>query len=65
MVPEFWKLLFDQLIGYNSAYSLNKTENVEVFIQPATGKPEPDPVLISAYVSYTRQYTDFLRSFHP
>ena len=65
IVPEFWKLLFDQLIGYNLAYSLNKTENVEVFIQPATGQPKPDPVLISAYVSYNQRYTDFLCSFHP
>ena len=27
---------------------------MERFIQPASGKPDPDPVLISAYVPNTR-----------
>ena len=54
MVPEFWKLLPDQSIGFNSAYiPLNKAENVEDFIQPTSDKPDPDPVLISAYVTDT------------
>ena len=60
MVPEFWKLLHDQLIGYNLAYSLNKAENVEDFIQSASEKPDP----ISAYVTDTRPDTDFLCLFH-
>ena len=60
MVPEFWKLLPDQLIGYNLAYSLNKAENVEDFIQSASEKPDP----ISAYVPDTRPDTDFLCLFH-
>ena len=29
---------------------LNKAENIEEFIQPASSIPDPDPVLISAYV---------------
>ena len=59
MVPEFWKLLCDQSISYY------KIENIEDFIQPALDKPDPDPVLISAYVPDTRPDTDFLSSFHP
>ena len=45
-VPEFWKLLPDQFIGYNSAYSLKKAKNIESLLD----KPDPDPALISAYV---------------
>ena len=62
MVPEFWKLLPDQLIGYNLAYTLNKAENVEDFIQSASEKPDPVPIL--AYVTDTRLDTDFLCLFH-
>ena len=62
MVPEFWKLLPDQLIGYNLAYTLNKAENVEDFIQSASEKRGPVP--ISAYVTDTRPDTDFLCLFH-
>ena len=62
MVPEFWILQPDQLIGYNLAYSLNKAENVEDFIQSASEKP--DPVSISAYVTDARPDTDFLCLFH-
>ena len=44
---------------------LNKAENVKEFFQPASSKPDPYPVLISAYVADTRPDTDFLCSFHP
>ena len=43
----------------------NKAENIEKFIQSTTCEPDPDPVLISAYVPDTRPETDFLCSFHP
>ena len=42
----------------------NKADNIEGFIQPASGKSDPDPVLISAYVPDTRPDTDFLCLFH-
>ena len=42
----------------------NKAENIEEFIQPATGEPDPDPLLISAYVHDAWPDTDFLCSFH-
>ena len=32
----------------------SEAENIEEFIQPALGKSDPDPVLISAYVPDTR-----------
>ena len=44
---------------------LNEAKNVEEFIQSVPGKPDPDPVLISAYVPDTRSDTDFLCSLHP
>ena len=44
---------------------LNEAENVEEFIQPASSKPYPYPVLISTYIADTRPDTDFLCSFHP
>ena len=53
MVPEFWKLLPDQSIGYNLAYSLKQSWKY-------WGKPDLDPVLISAYVPDTQPDTDFL-----
>ena len=65
MVLEFWKLLADQSISYNSAFSLNKAENIEDFFQPASDKPDSDPVLITAYVPDTRPDTDMLCLFHP
>ena len=51
MLPDSEKMLPDQTIGYNSQSPLNKAENIEGFIQPALGKP--DPVLISSYVPDT------------
>ena len=39
-------------ISYNLPYSLKQAEYVEDFIQPASGKPYPDLVLISAYPNW-------------
>ena len=61
MVPEFWKLLPGQSIGYNLLYSLIRAEIIKELVQHASGKS--DPVLISAYVLDTRP--DFLCSFQP
>ena len=60
MVPKFWKLLPYQSIGYNSAYSLkhlNKAVNIEDFIQPASGKPDPDLVLEETYSKLPSEYS--------
>ena len=46
-------------------FTLNKAENIENFFQPASDKPDPYPVLTTAYVPDTRPDTDFLCSFHP
>ena len=43
----------------------NKPENIEEFCQSASGKPDPDWFLISAYVPDTCPVTDFLCSFQP
>ena len=43
---------------------LSKAENIEEFIQPASGKPDPEPFLISAYVPDIQPETDFLCLFH-
>ena len=65
MVLEFWKLLADQSISYNSAFFLHKAESIENFFQPASDKPNPHPVPITAYLLDIRPDTDFLCSFHP
>ena len=44
---------------------LNKAETIEGIIQPASSKPNPDPVLIPAYLHGNQPDTDFLFSFHP
>ena len=64
MVPEFRKFLPDQqLIGYDSAYPLNKADNIEELIQCASHKPDSHTVLISAYIPNTRHRFSCL--FHP
>ena len=40
MVTKFWKMLSNQWIGY-------KAKHFEDFIEPASSKADPDPVLIS------------------
>ena len=61
LVPEFWKLLTGQSIGYNLLYFLIQAEIIEELVRHVSGKS--DPILISAYVLDTQP--DFLCSFHP
>ena len=43
----------------------NKAENIEEFFQPASGKPDPEPILVLAYIpDDTWPDTDFHCSFH-
>ena len=51
-------------LANNRHIPANKSENIEEFIHPASSKPDPDPVLISAYVPDTLPDTDCLCSFH-
>ena len=64
-VPSSENCLLINRLATTRDIPLNKAENIEEFIQPASGTPNPDPVLISVYVSDTRPDTDFLCSFHP
>ena len=41
------------MIGSTRHIPIKEAENIERFIQPASGKPATDPVLISAYVPDT------------
>ena len=63
LVPELRKLLPINRLATTCHNPLNKAENIDEFIQPASSKP--DSVLISAYVTDTRPDADFLCSFHP
>ena len=46
-------------------FPFNKAESIEDFFQTVSDKPDPDLVLITAYVPDTLPDTDFLCSFHP
>ena len=64
-VPEFWKLLPIKWLATTRHIPFNEAANMERFIQPASRKPGPHPVLILAYLPDTRPDTDFFCSFHP